>query len=109
MTASSDSLPPMQDASLYCNWVALTMNAVSKLEAREPTVDIATFDAERGDEDFPDPLTTAHRLAGVLLQCGGEFVYSIGKLLELEEPMVMSPAVLARSAAEYASPRLVSE
>lgn len=93
----------MSDAVQYCDMAGQTMNAISKLEIREAGVDIEAFDISHGDRDLPDPLMSAHRLAGILLQCGGDIVYGMGQLLELEEPMVISPAVLARSAAEYAS------
>ncbi len=97
-------LPPLSEASHLCESTAQVMNQTAYLDYREPTVDdIDAFDRDRGSGVMPDPLLTAHRLSRFYLVSAGDFVYSIGKLLALSEPMVVSPAVLARSAAEYAS------
>lgn len=104
MVCGMTELPPLADASFLCDVVAQTMNKTANLEYREPSItDIAEFDQRHGADAFPDPLLTAHRLSRFYLVGAGDFVYSIGKLLGLDEPMVVSPAVLARSAAEYAS------
>ncbi|KXO91293.1 hypothetical protein AXK61_06995 [Tsukamurella pseudospumae] len=80
------------------------MSAVAQLPYREPTVsNIDEYDAEHGGGAIPDPLLTAQRYTRFYLLGAGDFVFSLGKLLSLEQPMVMSPAVLARSAAEYSS------
>lgn len=50
-----------------------------------------------------DPLKTAHILARFYLVGAGDFLYSMGTLLALDHPTILSPAVLARSAGEYAS------
>lgn len=101
---SMAELPSLSEASRLCESTAHVMNATGYLPYREPTVpDIEAFDAERGSGSMPDPLLTAHRMSRFYLVGAGDFVYSIGKLLALEEPMVVSPAVLARSAAEYSS------
>lgn len=97
-------LPPLAEASRLCDVTSQVMNATAYLSYREPTVeDIGAFDDARGSVSLPDPLLTAHRMSRFYLVGAGDFVYSMGKLLALKEPMVVSPAVLARSAAEYSS------
>lgn len=96
-------LPALSKAAELCNAVAVVINRIAYFEYREPGVEIAAFDSAHGSADFPDPLLTTHRLGRMYLVGAGDFIYSIGKLLALEEPMVNAPAVAARSAAEYAS------
>lgn len=104
MSSASAALPSINDAADLCNAAALLMSQAAMAGYREvEDQDIAEYDQVNGDEDVPDPLLTAHRYGRFYLQCAGDFVYSIGQLLALEAPMVMSPAVLARSAAEYSS------
>ncbi|MFI6429698.1 hypothetical protein [Rhodococcus oryzae] len=80
------------------------MNAIAQKEYREPSVaDIDAYDAEHGSGAMPDPLLTAHRLTRFYLLGAGDFVYSLAALFGLKEPMVTSPAALARSASEYSS------
>ncbi len=98
------TLPPLSEAGTLCNATSLVMRETGGLDHREPTVtDIGSFDLIHGSGTMPDPLLSAHILSRSYLIGAGDFVYSIGKILALEEPMVVSPAVLARSAAEYAS------
>lgn len=98
------SIPPLSEASRLCDWTSQVMRATASHDYRESTVaDINKYDAERGSGAVPDPLLTAHRLTRFYLLGAGDFLYSLGKLLGLEQPMVTSPAVLARSAAEYSS------
>ncbi|WP_327116695.1 hypothetical protein OHB12_05345 [Nocardia sp. NBC_01730] len=100
----SSELPPLAEAGNLCDVSAQVMNRTAYLPYREPTVaDIGSFDAKRGSTEMPDPLLTSHRLSRFYLVGAGDFVYAIGKLLALDEPMVVSPAVLGRSTAEYAS------
>ncbi|OQQ31074.1 hypothetical protein A6410_05480 [Prescottella equi] len=80
------------------------MNAIAYKEYHEPSVaDINGYDAVHGSGAMPDPLLTAHRLTRFYLVGAGDFVYSLGQLLGLKQPIVTSPAVLARSASEYSS------
>lgn len=80
------------------------MRAIAYRDYREPTVaDIGAYDVEHGSGAMPDPLLSSHRLTRFYLVGAGDFVYSLGQLLGLRQPMITSPAVLARSAAEYSS------
>lgn len=88
---------------MLCNAVALTMSDIAELPHRENQIDIRQYDSTHGDEDVPDPLLTAHELTRSYLKCAGDSLYSIGVLLRQDVPMVVSPAVLARAAAEHAS------
>ncbi|MFD9550581.1 hypothetical protein ACFWBG_24565 [Nocardia salmonicida] len=94
-------LPPLNTMAQFCQDVAHVMNKTAYLPYREPTCDIATFDQQRGTPDVSDPLLTAHKMARFYLVGAGDLVFSIGQLLSLEVPMVISPAVLARTVAEY--------
>ena len=100
-SAGMSSLPPVTVMAELCQNVAHVMNTTAYLPYREPTSDISEFDRRHGTSDVVDPLLTAHRMARFLLVGAGDLVYSIGQLLALEEPMVISPAVLARTVAEY--------
>lgn len=95
--------PSLVKAVELCDIIAQVMNETAYLPYRDPHVDIDEYDKKHGKGVIPDPLLTAHRMSRLYLVGAGDFVYSIGKLLDLEQPMVVSPAVLARSAAEYAS------
>lgn len=97
------SLPPLSEASTLCRGTAQVMLQTAYLDYREPTCEIAQFDEGMGNADVPDPLLTAHRLARFYLVGAGEFVYSIGTLLQEESPLPLSISTLARSTAEYAS------
>lgn len=100
----SGDRPSIDQAAELCNAIALVMSRTSREQFVEPDViSIANYDSEHGDADIPDPLLTTHYQIRFLLQCAGDFVYSIGKLLQQDEPMVMTPAIVARSAAEYAA------
>lgn len=96
-------LRSLSDAADMANAVAVVVLNVSYFDYREPGTDIAAFDAANGTPDVPDPLLTVHRLGRMYLAGAGDFLYSIGKTLELDQPMVVSPGVLARATAEYAS------
>ncbi|WP_277371169.1 hypothetical protein [Rhodococcus rhodochrous] len=96
-------LPPLSQIASLCDVIAQVMNRTANLDYRDPFVDISTYDAEYGEGVMEDPLRTAHKMTRMYLTACGDFVYSIGKLLNVAEPMVVSPAVLARSAAEHAS------
>ena len=97
------SPPLLSSLAEVCVRSGLTMNEIAYLDYREPGFDLAALDAQYGDADIPDPATTAHKLTRFYLLGAGDCVYSIGQLLALPEPMIVSPAVLARSAVEYAS------
>ncbi|MFC8047800.1 hypothetical protein [Nocardia sp. NPDC057353] len=98
------SLPSLLEASQLCDATAQVMRAIAYHDYQESTVaDIGSYDAAHGSDAMPDPLLTAHRLTRFYLVGAGDFVYSLGKLLGLDHPMVASPGVLARSAAEYSS------
>lgn len=88
---------------LLCNATALAINDVAKIPFSEPGIQIDEYDREHGDDLMPDPLKTAHQCSSAFLLGAGDFIYSVGKLFSLEGPMLTSPAVLARSAVEYAS------
>lgn len=93
--------PSIDLAAEYCNGVALVMSSASRGSFAEPQASIEEYDSSVGDEDVPDPLLTTHFQIRYLLQCCGDFLYSMGKLLGQREPMVITPPVIARSAAEY--------
>ncbi|WP_157226689.1 hypothetical protein [Gordonia soli] len=98
------SLPALSEASRLCESTAQVMQAIAYRDYREPKIaDIDEYDRQHGSGAMPDPLLSAHRLTRFYLVGAGDFVYSLGQLLGLQQPMVTSPAVLARSAAEYAS------
>ena len=97
-------LPSLTEASTLCDTTSLVMNAVALLPYREPTVaSIEEYDKQHGGGAIPDPLLTAQRYTRFYLLGAGDFVRGLGKLLAPEHSMVTSPAVLARSAAEYSS------
>ncbi|MFI7529708.1 hypothetical protein [Nocardia salmonicida] len=96
-------LLPLSEAALLCEHTAQVARETAHLPLREPECDIDEFDRQRGTTDLADPLRTAHRMAQFYLVGAGDFLYSIGTLLALDQPTVISPAVLARSTGEYAS------
>jgi hypothetical protein len=96
-------LLPLSEAALLCEHAAQVVNETAHLPLQEPGWVIEEFDRQRGNADLADPLRTAHRMAEFYLAGAGDFLYSIGTLLALEQPTLLSPAVLARSAGEYAS------
>ncbi|WP_143546812.1 hypothetical protein [Rhodococcus sp. 06-235-1A] len=103
MIGPQPEVPDIRTAGEFCLMVSSAMSRVANIDYAEPHVDIHSFDLERGTTEFPDPLLTTHRLGKFYLLCGGDFVHTIGLSLLEEQPKVVSPAVLARSAAEYSS------
>ncbi|PZT99474.1 MAG: hypothetical protein DI630_16790 [Gordonia sp. (in: high G+C Gram-positive bacteria)] len=88
-------------AGQLCEVTGQIMNEYAYREHREPGVDIKMFDDRHKRGRMEYPLLTTHRLARFYLIGAGDFVYAMGKLLQLEVPMTVSPAALARCAAEY--------
>lgn|GEM_PF-5319379 len=93
----------MDAVAELCEVTAMTMNSIAKLNHREPGRQIGEIDAQLGKGMMEDPLLTSHRLSRFYLLGAGDFLFSIGKLLELPEPMVASPGVLARASSEYSA------
>ncbi|NMD95001.1 hypothetical protein HF877_06235 [Rhodococcus sp. BL-253-APC-6A1W] len=100
MSSSFPATP--ENVYLACNASALAINELSRSLPND-SVDIREYDERMGDTHISDPLNTSHRLLGMYLIGAGDFLYSIGKLVGLENPMVMSPGALARSVMEYSS------
>ncbi|WP_280301167.1 hypothetical protein [Nocardia abscessus] len=95
--------PSLEIPARLCEIMSGVAHTCAYLPHREPERDIDDFDREHGDDDFPDPLLTAHRLGRFYLLGASNFVRSIGHLISLDPPPTVAPGVLTRSAAEYAA------
>ncbi|WP_433562301.1 hypothetical protein ACQP1O_33115 [Nocardia sp. CA-151230] len=95
--------PPLDIPARLCEVMSEVARMCAYLPHREPGHDIDAFDQLHGNEDFPDPLLTTHRLGRFYLAGASNFVRSIGHLISLDTPPTIAPGVLARSAAEYAA------
>lgn len=95
--------PSLAIVATLCNATSLTINKLAYSPYHEPGHELAAVDRQYAAADVPDPLTSAHKLIRFYLLGAGDNLYAIGKLLDLESPMLISPAVLARATAEYSS------
>ncbi len=95
--------PSMHEIAQLCLHAALHINQIARQCPATPTADIASFDSTWGDADVQDPLMTSHRFVSMYLAGAGDLLYGIGKVIEMEDHLVLSPSALSRSVLEYAS------
>ncbi|WP_145010545.1 hypothetical protein [Mycobacterium marseillense] len=93
-------------ASLYdmsaklCASLAQQLNASSRLEFNEPSMNIAEFDRTYGVGGHPvlgDPLKAAHEMMTAYARSAGEFLWAVGALLAVSSEFVVAPGALIRS------------
>jgi hypothetical protein len=96
-------LPDLDDAVSLAAGTAAVMSESARLPFARWANDELDADSRLGDDEWPQPASMTHTIAGSLVLAAGDFVHGMHAVIQPGLNLAFSSATLARSACEYAA------